>query len=438
MVTTSERRSCVGCGALLSRYNPAEHCSACQRANAAAQAEPVKAMVAHVVGEGPPGSDAVGGLLLEWRRTRGKTQVELSKLLGWTQQYISQLERGGLLQSIDQRWHIVNTLEVSPHELGLSTEDQHDPDGDRPPAASSRPHRSAIGSVRAGPGQIHADGFVPINTWSAGRSLSRENLDLAYVGEHPGNLSSTHRAWNDARARFVAAGRSGSVASVVGFRTFDYRDAPGQEQFGLDLARIDYATQLATRHLLAENRMVREGLQSVLMHEGLTAFVEEVPPSAIAANINVVSADGRALMVQRSAMVATYPSQWNLGINETMNYYDHNEDFFDLVERGLIEETGLLPDDVTRLVVSWFGYCFDCANFYLFAHVATPLNADEVLDRVAASRDSYEHSEMAWKPLEADSLQSVVDGAQAPDGSTRWLHHARLSAIELWRVRNSL
>jgi hypothetical protein len=443
MTASDDPRTCIDCGARLRRYNPADRCASCQRS-----AERSSGVVSRTASYRPmrvstPGAaagDNVGSLLREWRRSRNKTQIELSRLLGWTQQYTSQLELGRPLQSIDQRWHIATTLGIAPHELGLSSTEDYD-EAAAPVMTPAKPvpaHTRLGGSVRAAPGQIQADGFVPINTWSAGRPLRPENLDLMFVGEHPDNLANPHPGWNAAREGFVAAGRIGSVASVSGLRAFDYRDAPGQELFGLDLARIDYAAQLATRNLLAANRMLREGLQSLLMHEGLDAFLAQAPPSAVAANINVVSADRQALIVQRSAMVATYPSQWNLGINETMNYYSRNEDFFGLIGRGLAEEVGLEANDLGGTVVSWFGYCFDCGNFYLFAHATAKLTAVEIIDQISESRDSYEHSDLAWSPMSAEDLQGIVNGGPAPDASTRWLHHARLSALELWRIRKSL
>jgi hypothetical protein len=292
------------------------------------------------------------------------------------------------------------------------------------------------GTVRTPVEGFIGDGFVQINTWSGPRRLLKENIDLRQRGDHPANLVTPWADWNEARERHLAEDRRGDVAAVSGIRAFDYRESPGQTQFALDIARIDYATQLASRDFYGASTERRESFREVLRRKGFPAFLaQSPPPAAVAANINVVSAEYLALLVQRSAAVAVYPSQWNLGINETMKYDDVGEDFIDLVYRGAEEEVGLTAGDIDSVFISWFGFCFDCGNYYLFAHVKSRRRSYEIIDRAANAHSNFEASGMAWLPFEAEAIQSVIERGLTPDGTTEWLHHAPLSADQLWRSR---
>jgi hypothetical protein len=158
------------------------------------------------------------------------------------------------------------------------------------------------------------------------------------------------------------------------------------------------------------------------------------PPAAIAANISIVSNDDKVLLVRRGSAVAVYPNQWNVGVNETMNCSPtFTEDFFGLVQRGLAEEIGLGPEHVATQTISWFGFCFDCGNHYVFAQLRIDLSSSEISDSIEQSPAAFEHSEHTWIPMTAQALGRIVEGGPAPDGSTNWLHHARLSAVELWK-----
>jgi hypothetical protein len=293
------------------------------------------------------------------------------------------------------------------------------------------------GLVRAKPNQIARDGFVQIDRWSALRPLEKRNLEIRFDGTHRHNYDWDSPLWRTAREAFVAAGREGNVASIINVRTIDYRETESQDRLGLTLARIDYSTQLATRRLLEEDSALVDALRDALTRHGIGEFLDRVPPSAVAANINVLTSDNDILLAQRSSVVVTYPGQWNLGINETMNF-GSGEDFFGLVTRGLQEEVGLAVEDIEECCISWLGYCLYCANFCLFAHARTSLATSELLDRASTSQDSYEHSEFVPVPFRSSELQRIVDREPAPDGSTHWLHHAPLSAIEVWRSRTLL
>jgi transcriptional regulator with XRE-family HTH domain len=106
---------CAQCGAALSRYNPEPVCTSCSHL----QASPP------VPGEwltrpsGGPGDDA-GVVVRAWRGSTGSSQAETARLLGMTQQNLSQIENGRQTMSYEQRQRAVSVLGISADDLGLS------------------------------------------------------------------------------------------------------------------------------------------------------------------------------------------------------------------------------------------------------------------------------------------------------------------------------
>jgi transcriptional regulator with XRE-family HTH domain len=66
------------------------------------------------------GPDQAGAILRAWRLSNGRTQVETARLLGVTQQHLSQVENGRRSVSLDLRRRIVRILGISAGELGLA------------------------------------------------------------------------------------------------------------------------------------------------------------------------------------------------------------------------------------------------------------------------------------------------------------------------------
>ncbi len=106
---------CTQCGAPLSRYNPDRVCTSCSHP----QVSP------SVPGEwlsrprGGPGDDA-GVVVRAWRGSAGSSQAETARLLGMTQQNLSQIENGRQTMSYEQRQRVVSVLGISAEDLGLS------------------------------------------------------------------------------------------------------------------------------------------------------------------------------------------------------------------------------------------------------------------------------------------------------------------------------
>jgi transcriptional regulator with XRE-family HTH domain len=103
------------CGAPLSRYNPDRVCTSCSHLHASPS----------VLGEWltrpsvGPGDDA-GVIVRAWRESAGSSQAETARLLGMTQQNLSQIENGRQMMSYEQRQRAVSVLGISAEDLGLS------------------------------------------------------------------------------------------------------------------------------------------------------------------------------------------------------------------------------------------------------------------------------------------------------------------------------
>jgi transcriptional regulator with XRE-family HTH domain len=106
---------CTQCGAPLSRYNLDPVCTSCSHLHASPS----------VRGEwlnrpsGGPGDDA-GVVVRAWRGSAGSSQAETARLLGMTQQNLSQIENGRQTMSYEQRQRAVSVLGISAEDLGLS------------------------------------------------------------------------------------------------------------------------------------------------------------------------------------------------------------------------------------------------------------------------------------------------------------------------------
>jgi transcriptional regulator with XRE-family HTH domain len=106
---------CTQCGAPLSRYNPDPMSTSCSHLHASTPA-PGECLTRP---SGAPGDDA-GVVVRAWRGSRGSSQAETARLLGMTQQNLSQIENGRQTMSYEQRQRAVSVLGISAEDLGLS------------------------------------------------------------------------------------------------------------------------------------------------------------------------------------------------------------------------------------------------------------------------------------------------------------------------------
>ncbi|MDQ3764934.1 MAG: helix-turn-helix domain-containing protein [Actinomycetota bacterium] len=65
-------------------------------------------------------ADDTGAVLRAWRASAGRSQADTARLLGMTQQNLSQIENRRQAMSYEQRQRAVSVLGISPEDLGLS------------------------------------------------------------------------------------------------------------------------------------------------------------------------------------------------------------------------------------------------------------------------------------------------------------------------------
>ena len=113
--TSEAVRQCASCGAPLSRYNPEPTCASCNHAD-----EPSSAAGEWLSRPSAAPADDTGAVLRAWRASTGRSQVEAARLLGMTQQNLSQLENGRQAMSYELRQRAVSVFGISAEDLGLS------------------------------------------------------------------------------------------------------------------------------------------------------------------------------------------------------------------------------------------------------------------------------------------------------------------------------
>lgn len=277
-------------------------------------------------------------------------------------------------------------------------------------------------------GDSESKGMYMLNRWTRDMPLLPENLVVTRV----------ERSTEPAGAKLV--GEQPSVKGVVAvpFRVgeLDWNEAPDQNVFHVEVAEAAYAATLATRRTFTSNNDLKQQLVDRAADGDVAGVIELAPYSLIAANINLVTADGWFVLAKRSSIVLMNKNEWNVGINESMKISppgEATENFFDLARRGLREELAIPEDSIDLLTVNWFGYCTTCCNFYVNAHARTTLSVEEVQRERHRARDVREFAAVVFQRLTPGALTTVVEGRPMPgEPDTRWLHHAALSAHLLW------
>jgi transcriptional regulator with XRE-family HTH domain len=142
IVRGGETRRCHSCGARLSRFNEAATCAPCGRAtdgppSRPSQARPPQPAVAEACAwTTDAGSDwlwipdlahhvtdvvDIGEVLRAYRATHGLTQAELAEVLGFTQSYVSKIERARRpARDVETLKRIAQRLSIPPIELGVT------------------------------------------------------------------------------------------------------------------------------------------------------------------------------------------------------------------------------------------------------------------------------------------------------------------------------
>lgn len=288
------------------------------------------------------------------------------------------------------------------------------------------------------------DGYWNINRWSSGRPLRRENLEM--------RLTSTvdpSQGWCDAaglaEVNAQIPDRGGPSYTLVDYE-IDHRETRQAERFRMTVRRSDFGDYVAAKRYFEERSDELQILAGNAALHGVHELVKGAPPSIVGMHVNVVTADGRFLIVERSGAVREHVNMWTVGPGETITAPEHpvpgvEEGLFELGERALLEEVGLHRDDYRRLHVSWLGTYLDCASTLAIGHVYTHLQSFEVDARMRQSHSLFEAETWEWIPLNRRGALGLFREMEAPrDGaqSRRWHASSRIVLQELWRYRPAL
>jgi hypothetical protein len=283
-----------------------------------------------------------------------------------------------------------------------------------------------------------SEDICEINSWSAGRPLTRSDLSTTYLNEQPPQTWLTQSVIDESRKAFADGGRSYYLVDYA----IDDRESDKTRKFEVTLAPScfgDYRAALAS--LLADPSAVERIARLARTPEGVRGIVRSAPPSVIGVHVNVLSADRRLLIVKRSNAVGEHQGQFQFGAGETMTRNETpgaREDFFALAGRALREEVDLTSQDgdFTPILISWFGLRVRSASPLVIAHVASRLSHHELELKLEASEGWYEHASIRWESLDAPNVRRLVREIQGqPDG---WVPASMLVLRELWRVRHML
>jgi hypothetical protein len=302
-----------------------------------------------------------------------------------------------------------------------------------------------------------SDHMYEVCSWGPHRELTPRNLRTVVVSREP-NLKLVdpdkwRQAMHEINERGDVHGRCGYITAAG---PLDWREGPSTEFFRITLTPTDYSTGIATYIALNEDPpRQREIIR--LLKENPAEFVAQAPPSHLAVNVGVLSADGqRFLGVHRSAAVATSPNIWTCGPCETLKVRDDitpgedPEDFFKLTERCLVEEIGLAPDEYERMSVSWFGYYGPDAHPWITAQARVKLSDNEVKERWHTCHSRPEADDIDWFTFDRTTIETIIFAprgseagrfptafAHVADGECagRWLIHAPHALHEMWRMR---
>ena len=181
-----------------------------------------------------------------------------------------------------------------------------------------------------------------------------------------------------------------------------------------------------------------------LAAEDATTMIAAAPPSVVAINMTVTSADHKLLAVRRSAAVQTSQNLWTLGPNETMlgatGASGGVETVHSLAFRCLKAELELDEDGVDRLEISWIGYNVPAALVHVVGHARSTLRSSELEDNLRQSQGFFEVDAVAWLPATAKTVHGIIDDIHQSGGTTvvpsgKWLNSAGLAAADWWRWR---
>lgn len=285
---------------------------------------------------------------------------------------------------------------------------------------------------------VQRDGLVPLITWSKSRPLKPDGLITHYAGSVRRSHLFDDDKWRQQVVDNEACGDGGRTCYMTRL-SMDHGEHEAAKNCVVELTESRFAQAMATHRLAKDDAARRRALDEALALGG-EHFVAVVPPTSLSFSVAIVSKRNRVLVLRRSLGVRTYTGLWSIGINETMKYQDEpgaREYFFGLVQRGLLEEVGLRPNDYGVPLITWLGWSKDASCFAGVAIVRTVLDEAEVDLRRGQCHSVYEHDAAAWLKLDRKTTCQLLERRDAPDGTSNWLYLTPLVASELWRSRGS-
>lgn len=304
-----------------------------------------------------------------------------------------------------------------------------------------RRFRSALRVSRAASSyDPRSDGILTLWLWSPSRRLSQASLrTLTVRPDTPRHHILSGPTYDSLVADLEHQGVSGDNVHVLKINR-DFRESARSQNFEVTLTRCSYAEVIASHRLVTSNEHLQRDLAA--RFEGSVDDVLDVlPPTSTSANILVLSSRGRALALRRSNHVQLFPSQWGLGINETMKFHDEagaTEDFFSVVYRGLEEELGLFRDDYSAPHVTALTYAvLDDFGITAVVRLLPHISEAEVLDRMSRSHSSFEHDDAKWIRVRKRLVETMMNEGRVRGVDGEWVFFSRFSMRELWRYRNA-
>ncbi len=314
------------------------------------------------------------------------------------------------------------------------------------PAATRRLSRG-YHHVRAST-EVHAPNFRPedinfftLNQWSPSRRLGSSQVRVDFDDQE------WQQDWCDQNELDQLAAAVKNVhgsSSTLRAMEIDHRESDRGQTLRLVFAPSNYSDLIAVgRYFKGEPERIRT-VMARLSEEDMSSMIATAPPSVVAINMTVTSADDKLLAVRRSAAVLTSQNVWTLGPNETMlgasGASGGVETPRHLAFRCLHEEVQLDEDDVEKLEISWMGYNVPGAMVHFVGHARSRLRSAQLEEGLRQSQGAYEVDDVQWLPATARTVHDIVKAVRTTPSSAekpakRWLDSAGLAAADWWRWR---
>lgn len=223
----------------------------------------------------------------------------------------------------------------------------------------------------------------------------------------------------------------GQVARLNKLDVTTYADANGAERHRLllEVAPTGYYDMLATNVALGPFTPDTAPLLT-----GRGGLAETQLSNMMGLDLTLTTKDGHVPVFRRSAGMAALERCWQTSSGETVQLLvdvdtDGRPDIFNTARRGLREELGIAPEQITDLAVTAFVATPEFANVGILMFATLQLTTEEFeaqLNRyVMSAPDNWEYTEHSM--LAIDDVRELA--AALTDGERRWSKQAVASLI---------